>query len=196
MHGSARWPDLSCRRIVRGVGRSWTGMPARTKHGPALMRKILSSTLAGMVLLALAATSARAAPYPASTAITGVTWDQSSYRYGGIGGDLWPVASAAGGTVYTAWGDGVVGCRTKVSYGVATIAGGPSADLRVIHCGPAGSGNGKIGSLLAVGSTLYGGFDPQHPAWPNSTLSIVRSTDGGRTWKRPSWNSGSRELLP
>src|SRR4051812_46437582 len=139
------------------------------------MRSFVLVTLAALILAAGAARAG--SPYPDSTLITAIDWDQSSYRYGGLGGDLWPIASAADGTVYAAWGDGRLGCPAYVSYGIAAITGGPSAKLNITDCGPRGSGKGKIGSLLAVGSTLYGGLDPQHPPWPNSTLSIARSTD-------------------
>ena len=83
--------------------------------------------MVGLVLVALVAASAPArgeAPYPPSETITGIAWDAASLRSAGRGGDLWSVTSAAGGKVYTAWGDGAVTCPAKVSYGVAAIASG------------------------------------------------------------------------
>src|SRR4051794_41880204 len=81
-------------------------------------------------LASLAAGAAGAAPYPNSGLITGVSWDTATYRFAGAGGDLWPVTAGADGKVYTAWGDGTVTYPVKVSYGVASVAGGPSAALR------------------------------------------------------------------
>ncbi len=47
------------------------------------------ATLVTGLLAALATAPAQgAAPYPPSTAITGVTWETSTYRYGGLGGDI------------------------------------------------------------------------------------------------------------
>src|SRR3954465_1989714 len=89
-------------------------------------------------LASLAASAAGAAPYPASGLVTGISWDTATYRFAGAGGDLWPVTAGADGKVYTAWGDGTVTCPVKVSYGVASVAGGPSAALRPVGCGTPG----------------------------------------------------------
>src|SRR5689334_6899539 len=64
-------------------------------------------------------TSGAGAPYPASHLLSGINWDKSTYRNAGAGGDMWSTTTAPGGVVYTAWGDGVIGCPGKVSYGVA-----------------------------------------------------------------------------
>ena len=45
----------------------------------------------------LAGPASAAAPYPSSTSITGVTWDASSYRWDGAGGDIWPITWSAEG---------------------------------------------------------------------------------------------------
>src|SRR4051794_36687969 len=86
---------------------------------------------AALAATVLAAGAARAdAPYPRSALVTGLTWDRSSYRSDGDGGDIWPVTTAADGKLYTAWGDGAVRCGAKVSYGVAVLRGGPNANLQ------------------------------------------------------------------
>ena len=161
------------------------------------MKKSALGALAALALVTLAAGAARAGePYPRSTTITGVDWDEGSYKSAGAGADIWATASASDGNVYAAWGDGVVGCRTKVSYGLAVITGGPSANLHVTGCGPAGSGKGKIGALVAVGTTLYAVANLQDGKWPNSSFAVWRSTDRGRTWQKPAWRFAGSDLRP
>src|SRR4051812_36949422 len=114
------------------------GDPHRNRRNAHVPTVIL---LIGFALGALAnTTTVRAqAPYPPSDVVTGITWETGTYRYAGAGGDIWPVTWAQGGSVRTAWGDGVVGCGTKVSYGVAALSGGPSTNLATIGCGPTGT---------------------------------------------------------
>src|SRR3954454_12764228 len=106
---------------------------------------------------AAAANLAGAAPYPRSDLVPGITWDLATYRWGGLSGDLWPVTSGGGGGVYSAWGDGTFpACGpVQVSYGLAVLGDGLTADTRVISCGPVGNHRGKIVSLLATAKTLY-----------------------------------------
>src|SRR5690349_10478635 len=114
--------------------------------GSARMRK----TVLGAALAVLAgggphAARADTAPYPPSTAVTGLAWDRSSFRSGGLGADIWAVTSGADGLLYGAYGDGSVGCPATVSYGVAEFQGGPNANPVGVGCGPQGFGQGKIG---------------------------------------------------
>ena len=149
--------------------------------------------LLALALPALAAGPALAgtgAPYPTSN--LGITWNTGTYRFGGVGGDIWPVTAAAGGQPYTAWGDGTVGCGRYVSYGTATLPAAPAAVPRTIGCGPAGSGHDKIGSLLATGRALYAIAYLQS----SKRLAIWRSGDGGRSWFKPSWTFPDSGLLP
>jgi hypothetical protein len=148
-----------------------------------------ATLLAGLAALATAATpgpARAAAPYPKSTVITGITWDTGTHRWSGAGGDIWPVTWAQDGTLRTAWGDGVIGCNAKVSYGVAAITSAtPSPGLQTVSCGPAGVNRGKIMTLLAAGGNLYAvlaleGAGSGFPVW--------RSTDGGRLWLKPTWS--------
>lgn len=151
----------------------------------------LMALLAGMAATALLATTATPAPaqtappYPRSTLLTGLTWDTGTYRWSGADGDLWPMTLMPDGTMRTAWGDARLGCSAKVSYGVARIASAtPTTTRQIIHCGPAGTGNGKLLSLLAAGSSLYAIVDLQRTG---DGFPIWRSGDGGRTWSKPGW---------
>ena len=135
-------------------------------------------------LASLAASAADAAPYPASGLVTGVSWDTATYRSGGAGGDLWPVTAGADGTVYTAWGDGTVTCPVKVSYGVASVAGGPSATLRRVGCGTPGDKAGKLISLLDVAGTLFAvAYLQGRP--DTGAVAVWSSPDHGKTWRKP-----------
>jgi hypothetical protein len=143
--------------------------------------------LTALALAALATTPVEAAaPYPQSAVITGITWDTGSHRWGGEGGDIWPVTWAQDDTLRTAWGDGVIGCRAKVSFGVAAITSAtPSTAMQTISCGPTGANKGKIMAMLAAGGSLYAALALQdagtgYPLW--------RSNDGGRLWQKPSWS--------
>ena len=75
-----------------------------------------------LLLAALGATSSEAAsPYPPSNRITAIQWHL--FLPGDRGGRRhWLVTWAANGSLLAAWGDGVVVCPQKASYGVAAIA--------------------------------------------------------------------------
>src|SRR3954468_5054689 len=101
----------------------------------APMRRI-NLTAVLVAFLAMASAQAATPPYPPSTVIQGITWDTSTYKFTGVGGDLWPMTWSAGGSLRSAFGDGQIGCSTKVSYGTVTLDGAPHA----ARCGrsPAG----------------------------------------------------------
>ena len=137
------------------------------------------------ILVVLAAGPARAgAPYPASTAVPGLSWDTATYQYGAVGGDIWPIAWHGDGSLRAAYGDGQIGCPAKVSYGVVAIpTDAPGlAGLQGVGCGPAGTGKGKLLILGSAGTYLFTQFVPQQSTttgWP-----VMRSADGGKTWSQ------------
>jgi hypothetical protein len=55
-----------------------------------------------------------------------------------------------------------------VSYGVAKLTGGPTANLQTVGCGPVGPNKGKLSSMLAIGNTLYGVVNIQDKPWPQN----------------------------
>ena len=152
----------------------------------------MRKTILGAALAAIASggphvARADASPYAPSTAVTNFAWDPSSFRSGALGADIWAMTTGADGVVYGAYGDGSVGCPAKVSYGVAKFTGGANANPVGVGCGPEGSGEGKIGSLLDVAGTLYGIVNLQNHGWPDSDFEIWRSPNHGQTWERPGW---------
>ena len=143
--------------------------------GPCRPAIAAAGVLAGGLLVIAPASAARAdAPYPRSGLVAGITWDRGSYRSDGDGGDIWPVTAAADGKLYTAWGDGKLGCPAYVSYGVAAITGAPNANLQGAGCGPPGQGRGKIISLLAAGDALYAVAILQDRPWPLTDFQVWR----------------------
>ncbi len=123
-----------------------------------------------------------AAPYPLSSVIRDVDVDESSYKYGGVGGDIWPMVWAADGSLRTAYGDGDVACPKKVSYGFVSISSlvPDVSKLGPVSCGPLGSGHGKIMALGAAGKYLYA-FRTAQLA-DNNYHTVLRSDDYGKTW--------------
>src|SRR5690242_14889991 len=89
-----------------------------------MRRTVLGAALAVLASGGPHAARADTVPYPPSTAVTGITWDRSSFRSGALGADIWAMTSGADGLVYGAYGDGSVGCAAGVSYGVAEFQGG------------------------------------------------------------------------
>src|SRR3954462_9714368 len=148
------------------------------------MQLVLSLMLAALVLLPATSVQA-AAPYPASTVITGITWDTATYKYGGLGGDIWPMTWASDSSLRTAWGDGKLGCSVSVSYGMAKQWGSPNANPITTACGPGGAGHGKIYSLLDISGRLYAVANLQNRTYGD--FAIWSSSNRGTTWQKPGW---------
>jgi hypothetical protein len=148
------------------------------------MQLVLSLLLAALVLLPAASVQA-AAPYPASTVVTGITWDTGTYKYGGLGGDIWPVTWASDSSLRAAWGDGKLGCSVKVSYGMAVLSGSPNANLTTTACGPSGTGHGKIYSLLDISGRLYAVANLENRTYGD--FAVWSSSNRGTTWQKPGW---------
>jgi hypothetical protein len=157
---------------------------------------LLAAALLTVPAFDAAARSGLHAPYPSSSLIAGITWHANTYASGGPGGDIWASTSGADGSVYAAWGDGTIGCRRKVSYGVAALPAVPRADPHTVGCGPPGVGHGKIISLLDVHGTLDAVVLDREASWPYSPVEIWGSGDHGRTWRRPGWSFTGGDLRP
>ena len=143
--------------------------------------------LTGLAFAALASTTAHAAsPYPPSN--ISMSWNTATYRWSGRGGDIWPVTWSSAGPLVTAWGDGVIGCGTKASYGWAQIVSNqPSTTLQTLHCGPAGDRQGQgVGAGGDAGRALGGHAGAGRLARANH--AIWRSSDGGKSWTPPGGN--------
>ena len=133
------------------------------------------------------------APYPLSTFLTGLTFDDSSERTLAPGSDIWPITWAADGHLYTVWGDGGGFGGTnkdgRVSLGVGRVEGPRSGYRGANIAGGKDAPNpapftGKSEGILAIGNTLY--------LWRDGELSnelgfkwlqLHRSDDHGATWR-------------
>ena len=139
-------------------------------------------------------------PYPQSSLVDSVTWDEASIVTAAKGSDLWPVTWAADDQVYTAWGDGGGfggdNRRGRVSMGFARLAGSPPA-LQAINVNGGVNSEaeanwdcrdcGKTAGIISIDGRLY--------AWVNeqegdivADLRLWWSDDRGAHWQRASWH--------
>ena len=131
------------------------------------------------------------APYPRSTAITGVQWqDPTKVIRMAPGGDNWPMTCADDGTQFTAYGDGwgfkpLIG--TKLSLGICLVQGTPpnitGRNIRTptgeqIGQGPKGK---KASGLLMVDGVLY------MLARNAGNAQLAWSSDRGQKWAWSDW---------
>jgi hypothetical protein len=109
----------------------------------------LIGVLTLLLLLACASLAeAQSSPYPASTAITGLSWDfAGAVLHQGAGSDLWPFAWLSNDSLVTAYGDGGgfnganTVCRTH--FGMHTVTGTPPSSMVFANtwgCTAGGSG--------------------------------------------------------
>jgi hypothetical protein len=137
-------------------------------------------------------------PYPPSTLIKGITWHWETYRTAAPGSDLWPITWGADDNLYAAWGDGGGFGGTdhdgRVALGFARIAGMPEHFTGTNLNGgknpqhPASfAKQGKVGGILAIGSTLYGWLNMQNGKWPDVDKALVWSDDLATSWKQSQW---------
>lgn len=156
------------------------------------------------VLLCLCAAVLAQAPYPASTYITGMTWDWSSHKRGASGADNWAVTWAGDDAQYAAWGDGwgfhsTLLSGAKVSLGVSKITGSfdsyTTQDLWGI---PASGQGGKSYGILSIASVLYMWYGPGSNTTSYDWTRLKRSADHGVTWADASWqfNESSDLVMP
>jgi hypothetical protein len=133
------------------------------------------------------AVQAQTAPYPRSTRIVGVEFDQSTLRTGlAEGSDQFPFTWADDGHLYTAWGDGWGFAETgsKMHMGVSRLEGGPTDFVATDLWGdPVSGGDSFIGKpnagLVSVDGTLYI-YTIKQDTWDECKL--LSSTDRGVTW--------------
>ena len=148
---------------------------------------------------------ASAAPYPQSSVITGISWDQSTLKRTAYGSDNFPTTWADDDKIYTIWGDGAGFNATaddsdsvstgRVELGVARISGSPdSFSATNVWGGKNGLNDatfgGKAYGILAVDGVLYmlqGPLDGVGSGWKAASETTVGvSTDYGASW----WRSG------
>ena len=144
-------------------------------------------------------------PYPPSTTITRLTWDDHVYRFGlgpvvnektqgRDGSDNWPITWADDGDLYVTYGDGYgfePYLKTKLGLGFARLTGTPEtltvANIRSPSGENAGYGrNGKKGSgLLMVDGILT--LWLFHADERGGQAQLATSTDHARTWTFADW---------
>jgi hypothetical protein len=132
-------------------------------------------------------------PYPQSTVIAGVAFDDRTERTEAPGSDIWPMTWAADDHLYTPWGDGGgfggTNQKGRVLLGVARISGGKrdyigeniAGGVNAPHPAPFG---GKSEGILALGDTLYLWRDGDKSSLEYfKFFELWRSDDFGATWR-------------
>lgn len=180
-------------------------------HIPQGRRLALMSAL---VLLAVTPAVASAAPYPSSTAITGITVDWTSHHELAPGSDNWATTWAADSNLYTTWGDGggfgdgsgragigvsrVQGTATSYSgfnvfaglnpEGTSTFTGydDPNGYYRGVYSGVTRA-NGKSYAILSVNGRLYMWLSPRSGADGYIETRLAWSSDNAKTWHLEEW---------
>lgn len=179
---------------------------SRTPHRVAFRRSLAKTC--GMAVAILAAATAPAswtgvaaatagAPYPASTAVPGISFDWGSYRRLAPGSDNWPLTWSADGNQYTSFGDGGgfggSDVKGRVSLGFGRIEGtAESYRGRNLWGGVSAATSakftGKSYGVLAIGEVLYSwrcGAGSTDTAF--DFQQIHRSENNGVTWRPASW---------
>jgi len=144
------------------------------------------------VVLVLACTAIALAadpPYPPSTVITRLTWDDQISKVPGVGGDNWPIAWVDDDLQIAAWGDG-----GGLSLGMAKVYGNPpEARSEKLDSNANTKGHGtsaiKTSGLLMVDGTLYmfvRNYRPPGKDFKHSRLGW--STDRGATFTWANWH--------
>jgi hypothetical protein len=140
---------------------------------------------------ALPASPPKAAPYPPSPHILGVTWAPTEFIVRRAdGSDTWPMTWSDDDRLYTAYGDGngfEPFVPQKLSMGIAWVEGDPPAVRGVNVRSPTGEflGNGKAGrkasGMLMVKGVLYMLVRNLDHA------QLASSRDHGMTWSWADW---------
>ncbi|MDO8539850.1 MAG: DUF4185 domain-containing protein [Opitutaceae bacterium] len=132
-------------------------------------------------------------PYPQSSVIARVRFEDGSARTEAPGSDIWPMTWAADGHLYTAWGDGGgfggTNQKGRVLLGVARVTGGRRDYIGRNIAGGVDAPNpapfgGKSEGFLALGPRLYlwRDGDKSSPGY-FKFCELWRSDDFGATWR-------------
>ena len=155
------------------------------------------------------------APYCASSAISGMTWDWPGGYTQANGSDLWPAAWGSDGNVYTFFGDGGGfggdNERGRTSFGIAIITGAPPPTSSTAHNVYGGYNaqhasliHGKASAIIAIGDDFYaiagiyrGGESkteyPHQPSGSPNHLEIAYSIGNAYSWQVGSWSFCARQ---
>jgi hypothetical protein len=141
-----------------------------------------------------AQTPVSGAPYPQSSVITGITWDNSTNVIRlASGSDNWPITWADDDSLYTAYGDGWgfdPKLPTKLSLGFAKVSGFPPStsgtNIRSVdeQIGDGASGK-KASGMLMINRILY--MWVRNADNNGNQCQLAWSTDYGINWTWSNW---------
>jgi len=181
---------------------SWLTNPPRHVKIGVLSFFLLAGVMAWSAL-ASQSTPTLTSPYPASSVISGVTWDFDNLLRLAPGSDLWPTTWAADDHIYTSWGDGGgfggTNSNGRVSLGFARLEG-PSDNFTSVNVWGGKNGenpatfDGKAAGMLSVNGVLYAWVNLQNASLPDHKLAW--SDDLGATWQLASWAFSGSDFVP
>ncbi|HEX4243670.1 MAG TPA: PASTA domain-containing protein [Steroidobacteraceae bacterium] len=161
---------------------------------PAAGSSVSSGTAVNLVVSS-GAPAVTASPYPQSSILSGITWNESTKQRYASGSDIWDSAWASDGQVYGVWGDGNgFTAPAKKQIGVSQLAGSPDSGPLVgtdVYLGSPSPRAGGCGQKPTVGGKPHG-----VAALPNGVIYmfhstydlctsqawLARSLDNGVTW--------------
>lgn len=134
-------------------------------------------------------------PYPASSILASISWDETSKQRYAAGSDIWDSMWASDGLVYGAWGDGNgFSAPAKKQIGVSRLTGSPAsgplvgADVylgspspRVSPCGQKATIGGKPHGVIALPNAVMYMFHSTYDLCTSSS-TLARSLNNGVTW--------------
>jgi beta-lactam-binding protein with PASTA domain len=134
-------------------------------------------------------------PYPQSSILSGISWDETSKQRYASGSDIWDSMWASDDLIYGVWGDGNgFTSQAKKQIGVSSLTGSPaggplvgtdvylgSPSPRAGGCGQKSTVGGKPHGVVALPNAVMYMFHSTFDLC-TSTAWLARSTNNGVTW--------------
>jgi PASTA domain len=141
------------------------------------------------------APASTSSPYPQSSILSGISWDETSKQRYANGSDIWDSMWASDNLIYGVWGDGNgFSAHAKAQIGVSKLTGSPSSapligtdvylgspSPRVGPCGQKPTIGGKPHGVVALPNAVMYMFHSTYDLCTSSAW-LARSLDNGVTW--------------
>ena len=168
---------------------------------------VVATMVLAVSLIVCAETQAQTAPYPQSSAISGISYNWPTHRRLAPGSDNWPITWADDGHQYTSWGDGGGFGGTndlgRASLGVARVEGPASGYTGFNRYGGvnqefSSSIGGKSYGMISINGTFYMWVSPGSDTNNYSEARLYYSTNHGGTWTSSNvvWTQSQGVVLP
>lgn len=159
--------------------------------------KNVSRVFAALLVGCIPTLALAAAPYPPSPVIQDVKINWSTHDRRAPGSDNWAITWAADGQQIATFGDGGgfdgTNSSGRVSLGFARITGSPTSYTGSNIWGGFNAENaaqfdGKSYGVLDINGTLYAWWGPGSATTSYRETRLLRSTNGGASWQKSSWD--------